>query len=530
MPGNVTITIVDGGTGQVVVPSTQVQVIIGPASAGTNASPVATRSLSTLSSTFGVGPMPEAAGIAIQAGATVIVMRTTQTAAGSQNAVQFTGTGTSVITTTGTALDDYMIMFKVVTGGTIGTGPIYYQVSLDAGRNFGPVLSLGTATTLLLTGTGVTLNFAAGTLVTGDVAKIGCLAPTSNDANYQACLTVLSGSQYAGVGWGSMHLVTGLAGLAGSDATTIQGYLDTMKTTYGLFTRAILSARDAIYPTTWGGAGETEATWMTSLGTSYSAVSANRICACAGAYNMPSAFPSPLYGAPRYRRPLAWALAARQVGLAPQRHAGRVKDGSLAQIVIDPINDPADGFVYHDESINPGLDYVDSGVGVNRFCAAKTRRPNLPGYFITNPLLCSQLGSDFWMLPLGNVMDLACAIVLQIGQLQVNDDLRTFPVVNGVGGNLYPNDVLSLQNDFMYGPGSNSASNSAAANNGSGGGLSALIGANNISAASTQVDGTNNVQSQKQINVAISITSRGYILKENISIGFNNNAAAQAQA
>src|SRR5262249_2525406 len=149
-------------------------------------------------------------------------------------------------------------------------------------------------------------------------------------------------SQYAVIGIGGAHLV-GVA--AGSDASTIEGYLDNAATNSFLFTRLLMSARDAHQPTAWGGAGGTEAVWMASIQTDFSAVRARRSGVGAAYWNMPSAYPNASAGTPRYRRSCTWAWAQRQVTIPPQRHAGRVNDGSLSAIVVDPTNDPSDGFI-----------------------------------------------------------------------------------------------------------------------------------------------------------------------------------------
>jgi hypothetical protein len=484
--GNVQITIVDGGSAAVVVPGATVQLVIGTSSSGTAAQIVATQNPNTLVANFGYGPLVEAAALTCLAGGTVLAMKATTVTNGSSSAVQFTGTGSSVITVTGNPFDDYFVQFLVVSGGAIGTGPITFQLSLDAGRNFGPVLNLGTATTYAIPNTGLTLNFGVGNLVTGDTAKFQCTAPASNAAGIQACLSAFQASQYAIAGVGSAH-VPGVTN--GALASTLEGYLDTLAAGY-VFNRLMVSARDALAPTAWTGvSAESESTWMNSLANDYSATSARRICASGGFYNMPSAFPNPVCGSPRYRRSLAWALAAREVTIPPQRHAGRVKDGSLTQIVVDPTNDPKDGFIYHDERINPGLDAA-------RFNSAWTR-VGLPGFYIKNPNLMSPLGSQFTLLPLGNVMDIACDIVHQVGQQEIDADVRLNP-----NGTIYVNDALALQAVI-------------------GAALDAqMLGPNMISGYTVTVDQTNNVQATSIVNVTVTIQPRGYVLELDATIGF----------
>lgn len=497
--GEVQFTIADGGGGNVVVPSSQVQVVIGCAAAGTATQVVATRSLSTLQSTFTSGPLVEAAGLSVLAGGTVLAIRAATQTPGSQRAVTFAGTGTSVITTSGNAVDEFYVVFKVITGGTIAVAGIIFQISIDGGRSFGPAVALGTANSYVIPGTGITLNFGAGTLVANDQATFSSIAPIWNNAGAQACLNSLQASPYAITGWGSMHIV-GIC--AGADATVYQGYLDTLANGY-LFTRTFLAARDASPASKWGGTGESDATWATSIGTDFSAVSARRVCVGAGNYNMPSAFPNSLLGAWRPRRNLSWAAAARQVQIKPQQHLGRVSFGSLSQIIVDPSNDPTDGFVYHDERLNPGLDYLINGTG-SRFMAARTRTQQGAGFFITNPLSMAPLGSDFYLKPYGDVMDIACNVVHQVGAKIINADIR----LNIPAGTIYENDAKSIERTLT-----------AAIND-------QMTSKNMISGVLVVVDRTNNINTTKVVKVTVTIYARGYVLEEDVLIGFQNPAAA----
>jgi hypothetical protein len=235
----------------------------------------------------------------------------------------------------------------------------------------------------------------------------------------------------------------------------------------------------------------------------YSNVSAVRLCVGAGNWNMPSAFTNPSAGTPRFRRNVAWAAAAKQVGIPPQRHLGRVKDGPLPTIVIDSTNDPQDGFIYHNESQTAGLDYLFSGAG-GRFMTTTTRKK--PGVFITNPLLMATLPTQFSIMPYGNVMDIACAIVKQVGDDFINEDIRLNP-----NGTIFENDAKFLESTFT------SAINSEMLAN-------KMISPGTV----VVVDRTNNVRNTGQVNVTITIVSRGYILSMKITIGFNNPAAAAA--
>lgn len=411
--GDVEITILDNGAGTVVVPASSVAVVIGACSGGVAAQVVASRNANTLAAAVGSGPAVDKAAMIIAAGGTVLFMKSATTTPGVASAVVSTlKLGTSVITVTGAPFDSYLVKVRVTNGGTIAANGIRFQISLDAGRNWGIEIALGTANTYAIVGTGLTLAFAAGTLLLGDTITFGCTEPLTTSASVQACLVALEASPYATTGWGSLN-ITGPR--SGTDASSIQGYLDTMVATK-TWPRAIIEVRDCALPVAYGGAGETDAAWSTAIATDYSAVSAKRICAVAGNYNMNSMFPIASAGTPRMRRNGAYALACRQVQIKPQTHAGRVSDGAIAQIIVDPTNDSFDGFNYHDDFNAPSLD-------VARFTSFR-RRKGKPGFFVKNPKLMSPLGSFYTMLPIGNVSDIACSILNQVTGESINSDVR----------------------------------------------------------------------------------------------------------
>ncbi len=583
--GNVNITVADGGSASIIVPGSSVQLVIGCSSLGTAGQIVATRNPATLASSFGSGPLCEAAALTCLAGGTVLAIKATTNAAGTatavvsnvggtsvpsiQGAVALTSTtgvgvnpivvtstaphgyatgdvvvlsgitgntaanGTQQITVTGAStfslptsvvangtgasgsslkspLDTYYVQVNVVTGGTIASGPINLQISLDAGRNFGPVIALGTATFYAIPGTGITIKFAAGTLLTGDFFRFSTVEPTWNTAGIQAALNTFQASQYAIQGVGSTHIV-GVT--TGANASTIQGYLDTMATGY-VYTRAFMSARDNLVPATYGGAGETDATWQASILADFAATSARRVCVGAAYWNMPSGFPLPSStGASAYRRPIAWAAAARYAQVSPQRHIGRVRDGSLSQIVTSPTVDPSDGFNYHDERNNPGLDYIIAGTG-GRFMSTMTRT-GLPGTYITNPLTMAPLGSDFFLMPLGTVMDIFSTIMHQVGQLTIDDDVRV-----NANGTIYENDARAIETTLAGAVNSTMFSQKMISQPVMSGPSASATGASII------VDRTTNVRSTNTVNLTGQIIARGYVLTENITLSYQNPNAA----
>ncbi len=221
--GDVEISILDNGAGVVVVPQSSVAVVIGCSSAGTAAQVVASRDPNSLKTAVGSGPAVDLAALLISVGGTVLFMKAAQAVAGFVGAVTAFATGTSVVTVTGNPFDSYLVKFKVVNGGTIATTGITFQVSLDAGRTYGPVIALGTAVTYALTGTGITLAFAAGTTVAGESVTFQCTEPVTSTTNVQACLVALEASPYAVTGWGALIIAGGLSSVQTDSAVGWSG-------------------------------------------------------------------------------------------------------------------------------------------------------------------------------------------------------------------------------------------------------------------------------------------------------------------
>lgn len=492
LSGDVEIQIIDGGGTVVSVPANSVQVVIGTCSSGTAAQVVASRDPQQLANVVGVGPGVELAANSIAKGATVLFMKAATTTPGVASAVQGS-LGASVMTVTGTPNDAYLVVVTVTKAGTIGTAGIRIKISVDAGRTFGPEIALGTANTYAIVGTGLTLNFGAGAVTAGNSATFGCTEPLTDTASVQACLVELEASPYSVTGWGT--LVIG-GTWDGADAATIQGFLDDMVTSK-TWTRAILSARDAALPAAYGGTPEDDPTWAAAIALDFSALSAKRLCVCAGFYNITSQYPIVAAGLPRYRRPGMWALAARQVQFGgtirggPQTHAGRVSDGALVDIVVDPTTDPIDGFVYHDELSSPSL--TDA-----RFCAF-TRRKKKPGIFVRDPLLMSPPGSSFKLLPHGLVMDIGCSLEHQVMEENVNADVRTND--NGTIDEIAAQHIEEVMRAALR---------------------DQMVATNMISGFTFSIDRTNNVLTTSQVNYTSELRARAYVLQINGTIQFGN--------
>jgi hypothetical protein len=522
----VTITLSDNGaSAALAVPQARVQLKIGCAVGGVVNQPYATMSPTSLQTQFVGGPLVEAGGLVCAAGNVVIAIScpivtkgaklsgTTATVASAKNV------GTAVITTTLDttfgAWDTAFWLIKCVTAGTIGTGPgPSVIVSRDAGRNFGAPLSLGSAlfldlgaplNTLTPGGSGVELNFTtAQTMAVGDTWTFGTVAPQWNDAGVAAAYAAFFASQYAIEGIGSSHVVGVMpinGGSGASDIAIVQSSLQTGTVGF-VYARAIVDLQDAMGGgpggATWGGSAETEAAWMTRLSTITSGATADpRVCADGGHYNTPSAYACPDGGLPAYRRPLSWTHAVRRTQIPLQQRAGRVRTGPYQGIVVSPAVDPTDGFVYHDERVNPGLNAARLG-------SAMTWPKKGQGFFQCQEPLLSAPGSQFTELGVGNLLDAACDIAYATGVEEVSDDLLCQK-----SGALDPLALNALQGEIQTAEDQGLVANKIA------------------SSVNVTVDPLANVLATGIIPTTVSVTGRAYVNGMAFTIGLNNGAGGQ---
>lgn len=406
------------------------------------------------------------------------------------------GSGTSVVTFTGTPKDTYFILVTLITGGTVGTTGIQFTVSLDAGRSVNlPRISLGTASTYVIPNTGITINFAAGTLTAGVTIRGYTSEPLPAIADITAGILALQESPYAAAGWGSMHLV---GAIGGTDAGTVGTNLETMAAAK-IYSRMLGHVRDASPPAAWGGTGETDATWSAAVILDYLSTTSKRLGVSAGHYNIRSVYPNSVAGLPIYRRPLSFAWAARVAGQLPlpADHEGWVRLGALSQVVQDNVNDPVDGFVYHDE--RQGFVFDQLGGGSGRMTAARTRVGRLAGWWISNPLSLAAVGSDFQLMPRGRVMDIACDTVQQAALPFVNQRFKL-----NANGTIRESEALAIE-----------ATQRRA--------LDIAIG-NQISGRTIVVDRDWNVRDNSSLHITGTIQSDGYALEIDETIGFGASA------
>lgn len=493
--GTVVITTIDNGGSNIAVPSSKLVMIAGCSSAGTAGAFVATASQATITSTFGYGPLPELASLLVAAGATVICCRLASTTPGVASAVTHTGTGLTAMTVTGAAYDSYLVSVKCVSGGTIGTAGVSIQISLDAGRTYGPIILLGTATTYTIPHTNLALSWTVATIVAGDVFTFSSVEPLWQASDVTAWIAAMGASTYAQAGWGRTVLC---GDVSGANASTFNTNMTTLQTGQSIFSRLICNARDSHLPVAWAGAGETDAVWQAAVIADFSAVSASRVCPSAGHYNMPSAIANVSAGAPRFRRPLSWALLIRKIAIPVQRLSSEVVTGALASIVVDPTSDPSDGFIYHDERNNPGLDAA-------RFTSAWTRVRQPLGYYIRSENLASAPGSDFQLLAQGDVFDNFCNVLFSVGTPKIDSIVRTNP-----NGTIYENDARDLETTLLRAC------------------EAAMSGQYQPANTSIVIDRAYNIMTNSKVRITGSVGLVGYIREIDMALQITNPLSAAA--
>lgn len=498
----------NGASAALSVPQSNVQLKIGVAIGGVVNQPFASSNPQSIQTQFIGGPLVEAAGLVAQAGNIPVCVSCPVVTKGTANAVQATtpGGSTSVLTTTLDSTfgcwDRYFVKIVCLKGqASLAAGGAILEVSLD-GKNYGAPITLapaqatlylgsGVLNTPTVGGTGVQIGFATGTLVAGDSWQFSTNPPTWNDAGVEAALAAFFASQYAVEGVGSIHIV---GTLASGDISAFQTSLQTGTNGY-VYTRAIGELRDALDPVAWGGSGETEVAWMTALATVVAGETAQpRMCVDGGYYNTPSPYANATGGAPAYRRPLAWSHAVRRTQIGLQRRAGRVKDGPYSTIAVNAATDPADGLIYHDERVTPGLNAARIG-------SALTWPKKGLGFFQCQEPLLSTPGSQFTELVIGNVLDVACDIGYAEGVEEVSDDLLTQS-----NGTLDPVALNTFQGNIQ-----------GALNQG-------MIQTPLVSKVTATVSKTQNVNVTGIIPVTISVLPRGYVNEVAETVNLSNGS------
>lgn len=487
----VTFTINSNNLGQTPTGIGNVIAVVGTSSSGTANQPYLSPVPGNFVTNFGYGPGPQLAALtANQGGNNVVFIKATTATPGANSSVTRIGTtGSSVMSVSGTPNDDYYVVVTPTVAGTIGTaannGPAI-QVSVDNGQTIYATPNLGTASTYVIPNTGLTLTFAAGTLVTTDVYYFNCTAPLWSDATLTSAITSLIGQTGYTV---EDIFVTGPA--AAADATSVNSNITTLFNA-SIYTNAVLNARDA---TRGGTSNENEQQWMQSLQTDYTNFTATngQVAVAAGFYNCVSPVDST-----QMRRPLSWFAAGRDCDVAISVDLGRISDGPLTPMVIPSLPVTFAGstssFVFHNEAQNPGLDG-------SRFMSATTKN-GFPGFYIVNPNTMCDPSSDLNWLQMRHVLNAMTVILYTFFTNELSSSVR----VSSTTGYILPQDANAIEQRC-----------NAQINAG-------LVNTGDVSAASISVTRNNNILSTHQLIVTGTIVPLAYLKTISVTIQFNNPA------
>jgi hypothetical protein len=399
---SVDITKQDGNTGVVSPSQTGVLAIIAPAAGGTANQPGSYTRQSDMLSEFIGGPLVEDSAYYFDtAQLPVVAMSPTCSTAAAFGTINHSGeVGTSTITFTGTPIDEFDIIVKFPLGGTVATGPISYQYSLDNGSTWSAVQALGVATTAVLylprpstTSSGVTMNLGSGTIVTGDVVMV----PTTHaDMTNGDLVTALAALQASKLPWDNLYIDT-IA--TATTIATVDAWLSSLEAT-GVFKMAWMNIRHKTKPVP---TGETEAAYATAAGVVVGATSTFRVDVGAdGGY-----VPSLVSGLLLFRQ-TALGVATRSNPLPEGTDPAFVELGPIPGFQIADVNGNP---LWHDEQIFPGLDNL-------RLSTLRTF-PGKIGTYITNANMLSVPGSDYVFDQHAKTSNTACSI----GYQELTDNL-----------------------------------------------------------------------------------------------------------
>jgi hypothetical protein len=376
----------DGNTGVVRPGADGICAIIAPSATGTANQAASYAKGRTLGEDFGGGLLPEFGAWMLQfTEKPIVAVRATASVAAALSAVSHVGAGTSVVTATGTPVDDYQASVKIVAGGTIGVAGATYQVTLDGGVSWSPVTALGVATSIALltpTGgaTGITVAFAAGTLLAAQTETFTATAARMNNADLVLALEALRVSSLP------------------FESILVAGPLDaTMAATIAAW--RLLRDSDGRYYS-WASnwrpqdEGESDAAYLIAI--------------VAALGNSADQFGMVHGGSFDCASPLTGLLLRRDASLAVMTRAMSIPIGQMPSLVSAgplvgvSIKDTRGNPKYYDEALSPGLDAA-------RFASLRSF-PDRPGAYVNLPRLFSAPGSDYVFYPHARVMNRACKI------------------------------------------------------------------------------------------------------------------------
>lgn len=471
-----TITVLDPGLG-LVAANPNSPLVMGASSLGTLNYLYSFSSLNTIRSTLGYGPLAEdVAKILVEAGGPVLVMPIEKTVAAVTTAIVKSGAG-PIVTVAGTPNDEYTIRLRVTKAGILGVAEFDYTCDYHAPTVFDPtwskVRSIPAGGSYVMTGTGLTFTFPAGSYVLGETYDLSTTPKTPNATDLSGGATPVLANTLLNFPLWVLSSTFATAVAASAMASALSGHLTTLATG-NRFARGTCDA----------GSGGSSATVLAEAAN----WSSKRIMACYGYHYLQSALPFE-------------GFAVRKVGAAGSMVPRAVKaniSSDLARTADGPL-DGVKGIVF-DGDQDQTLD--NAGISTLRKHAGQA------GYWIGKGRLKSPTGSDFTDLHLGRLMDLACSTVRDAQFPFLSEGFRTLST-----GAIDPLDRADVQETV------------------NGALIDKLISPKNargrpglVSACSYTIDEAHNLNTTGQVLTRTAIRPLGYANEFVAEIGYSLNA------
>lgn len=387
------------------------------------------------------------------------------------------GAGTGNITAqTSSPLDSYSVLVKITKGGALAAGE--FQYATDDGPDEEPARegSLSGSITLpaggkyAIPGTGLVLNFAAGTYVLDDYYRFTASPAGFTTTDVNAAFTALLADPRE---WGFVHIVGAGSGAAAS--ATMATAVDSQMT-----------AAAALFKFGFGVIECPQTESDSTIIAAFNAFASTRIMVCCG----DAAIASSVSGLIQ-RRNGAWPVVGRLALIPSGEGLGRVRRGALSGIQ----------YLYRDEGATPALHDA-------RFTTLRTYQGR-SGFYITRGNMMASQGSDFSTVQRRRVMDDACRIARSKILEYIEDDVR----VDATTGTIDERDAQAFEAE------TNSVMRER------------LVKTGNASAVAVRLDRSVNLLSTDEQPVEVSITPKAYFGRLSVRLGFFNPAlSTQAPA
>lgn len=381
--------------------------IIASSQSGTVSQPGAYANPNLALTVFGYGPLTEYAAydMSVSGNPVVLMKPATTSVAATYGTVTKSGTGTFTPTAGGTSpLEHYNVLINFIVGtSAIGTAGATYTFSVDGGNTTSAVQALGTAASIVISNTGVTISLGAGTIVAGDSITCYTERALMNDADATTALGTLNNSNQA------FEMVLLDMAVANTTIAAIDGVVAGWEAN-GKFKIAMLNTRFKNEPQP---ATESEAAYATAMATAIGSGTSERCLVGADGAHVPSSLTG--YN---LKRPTSLLVAARAMALSPNIGVdpAYVASGPIQGATIaDSNGNPLD----HDEFLFPNLDQLG-------LTALRSFAPGGPGgVYVNNANIISPSTSVIKYLQQLRVLNSACSIAWQILTTQLSLGVRT---------------------------------------------------------------------------------------------------------